>query len=109
MIYDDDTQMVICILPNLKETNASVKSAPHIKFLNQNEMPRWYQKDILKLVLAAFIKLEQIVKSSFVMFNKQLTGVILNPRFAQMKNPLFDSSNRSVHICANIAGIPFID
>lgn len=107
-IYDEDTQMATCIFTDLKDTNALIKDIRLVKFLNQNKTPRWYQKDA-QLILTAFIKLEQILESSFVLFNKPLTGVILNPRFAQMENPLLDSLKQSTYICAKITGIPFID
>lgn len=106
--YDENTQMATCWFRKPKDTRTLLNDTKLVKFLDRNKMPLWYKKDT-QLILTAFVKLEQIMDTGLVAFNKQLTGVILNPRIEDPDlRVLIDSVGQSTRICAKIAGIPFL-
>lgn len=109
--YNEETQMATCWFRQPRDINKLLDEKKVVRFLNKNKTPRWYKKDT-QLIFTAFIKLEQLMDTQVVGFNKELTGVILKDEVAQVKNEgvrvLINSIKKSTRICAKIAGIPFL-
>lgn len=110
--YDEQTEKAICALKYKRNTYGLLNDQSLICFLNSNTMPNEKQENQINLVLAAFVKLAQLLDTNFIMFNKPKTGVILNPMFAQIQDPdmrtVFKGIEQSARICAKFAGIPFL-
>lgn len=110
--YDEETQIATCWFKIPRDIGKLLDEKKVVRFLDKKKKPRWYKKDA-QLILTAFVKLEQMLSTNLVGFNKQLTGVILKEELAQVKNEginvLIDSIKISTSICAKIAGIPFLN
>lgn len=111
--YDEQAQTATCLFKYKRNIRGLLDDQRLVSFLNSNTIPNSKQEGQINLVLPAFIKLEQLLGTNFIMFNKPKTGVILNPVFAQMQDPdlrtCFESIEQSARICAAVAGIPFLD
>lgn len=111
--YNEQTQKATCLFKYKRNIQGLLNDQRLVSFLNSNTIPNRKQEGQINLVLTAFVKLEQLLGTNFIMFNKPKTGVILNPIFAQIQDPdmrtCFESIEQSARICAKFAGIPFLD
>lgn len=111
--YDEQTRKAMCSLKYKRNIAGLLNDHQLVSFLNSNTFPTKKQNKQINLVLAAFIKLEQLLDANFIRFNKLQTGVILNPAFAKIEDSdmrtYFESIQQSARICAAVAGIPFLD
>ncbi|CAN5137338.1 hypothetical protein BH09DEP1_BH09DEP1_4500 [soil metagenome] len=111
--YDPETSQATCILNQIRDTAELLDEKKLVSFLDAYKVPGRHQKLRPQLVLTAFVKLEEILDTNFIIFDKNNTGLIRNPLYAPVKDTdigfLFDMLEQSGRICAKIAGIPFLN